>query len=150
MMGWMNYLSPASDSTGTKAGSRIGVLCVDDSPDMTRTMSMLLNANTATRCVGCVASADALLDAVRTLKPSVILLDATMPGKPPIEAVSELAASMPEVKTIVYSGHDAPEFIADVIRAGAWGFVSKLADPDAIIETIVHAASGGVWPAPRS
>ncbi|MGH7133372.1 MAG: response regulator, partial [Phycisphaerales bacterium] len=74
----------------------------------------------------------------------VVILDATMPGKDPIEAMRELASSYPEVKTIVYSGYNQPEFVDRVIDAGAWGSVSKHDNPDCVIRAISEIVRGRV------
>src|SRR5258707_1053730 len=101
----------------------IRVLCVDDSPDITGVLRYVIDAASEMECVGCVASADNLAEDIARVHADVVVLDATMPGKDPIAAMRALAATHPEVKTIVYSGYDQQEFIDRVIDAGAWGCI---------------------------
>ncbi len=138
------------------------VLCVDDSSDMTEAMRMVIDAEPMMECVGCLACADDLVEQVRRLRPAtttpphaplpplVVLLDATMPGKSPLKAMSEMAAEFPEVRTIIYSGHDDAAFVDRAMNAGARGCVSKKDDPETIVRAVRAVAAGkGWWPRAR-
>lgn len=128
------------------------VLCVDDFPDSTAMMRLNIESDAAMRCVGCLASADHLLDEVRrqTPPPHVVLLDATMPGKNPLEALRELDAAFPQVRTIIVSGHSDAAFIGRVFAAGAWGYVSKGDEPGTVLQAVREVAKGNVWRPQRS
>src|SRR5258705_7049319 len=104
----INLVPQSPPSVGSHDQPSIGVLCVDDQPDVTATMRLVIDCDPKMRCVGCLASADHLVEEVRTLKPDVVLLDASMPGRSPFEAMSELATRFPDVKAIVFSGYDDP------------------------------------------
>lgn len=123
------------------------VLCVDDFPDSTTTMRLSIESDPTMRCVGCLASADHLLEWVRrhALSPDVVLLDASMPGKNPLEALRELDAAFPHIRTIILSGHDDAAFIDRVFAAGAWGYVSKGDEPDTVLQAVREVAKGNVW-----
>lgn len=123
------------------------VLCVDDNPDMTFVLRMMINVEPTMRCVGCLASADHLIQKVRGLSPppDVVLLDATMPGKDPLDVMSEMVAEFPAIKTIVYSGHDDPAFVERFKNAGACGCVSKRDEPDTIVRAVREVAAGRAW-----
>lgn len=129
------------------------VLCVDDNPDIRDVMKMVIETDPTLRCVGCMASADQLIEKIRRMNPppDVVLLDATMPGKDPLTVMMAMAAACPTVRTIVYTGHDDAVFVDKVRDAGAWGYVSKNEDPDTILKAVHEVAAGRVWwPRPRS
>jgi len=123
------------------------VLCVDDNRDMNQVMQMLIDAEPLMRCVGCLNSADRLVEEVRMLskaaglQPLVILLDATMPGKDPLVAMAELRAEFPCVRTIIYSGYDDAEFLDRAAAAGAYCCVSKRDDPELVLGAVRKAAN---------
>jgi DNA-binding NarL/FixJ family response regulator len=103
------------------------------------------------QCVGCLASADHLVEEVRRLTAApdtslVILLDATMPGKSPFAAMIEVAAEFPSVRTIIYSGYDDPAFIERALEAGAWDCISKRDDPEAIVRAVREVVAGNRMP----
>ncbi len=123
------------------------VLCVDDSTDMTLMMQMLIDAESTMKCAGCLDSADTLIKTVGAMKPTVdvVVLDATMPGEDPLVEMNKLCTRFPEVKTIVFSGHDDDEFVARVKALGGWGCVSKRDEPEVIVRAIREVAAGNQW-----
>jgi len=128
------------------------VLCVDDNADMTAVLRIMIDAQPTMECAGCLDSADDLVAKVRRVSPPphVVLLDATMPGQDPLLAMTELSREIPGIKTIIYSGHDDPEFIDRAMSAGAWGCISKRDDPDTVLRAVREVAAGRVyWPGPR-
>lgn len=133
----------------------IRVLCVDDSPDITMVMRIVIESAPMMECVGCLSSADHLVEEARRLtappnpKSLVVLLDATMPGKNPLAAMSELATDFPEIKMIIYSAHDDEAFIDRAMDAGAWGCVSKNDHPDTVLRIVREVAAGNAWWPPR-
>ncbi len=68
-----------------------------------------------------------------------------MPGKNPLEALRELDAALPRIRTIILSGHDDVAFIDRVFAAGAWGYVSKGDEPDTVLQAVREVAKGNVW-----
>ncbi|MFZ4574231.1 MAG: response regulator [Phycisphaerales bacterium] len=148
-------LTPSSLSA-----TKIRVLCVDDSRDITAVLKMIIDAEPDMRCVGCLLSADRLISEVRRLSttpstPStsslVVILDANMPGKDPLKVMQELATGFPCVRTIIYSGYDDPEFVDRAIAAGASGCVSKRDEPEAITRAVREVDAGrSVRPAAAS
>jgi DNA-binding NarL/FixJ family response regulator len=140
---------PASPSAAV-SGTKIRVLCVDDSHDITAVLKMILDAEPDMKCVGCLATADDLVaQALRvSTTPSnssptalVLILDATMPGKDPLKALRELAAALPWVRTIIYSGYHDKEFIRRAFAAGAHACISKSEDPAAITRAVREVAA---------
>ncbi len=133
--------------TNNRCKSPTRVLCIDDSVDMTLMMQMLIDAESMMQCIGCLASADNLVERVAALQPpaDVMVLDATMPGDDPLTAMNELSVEFPTIKTIVYSGHDDEEFVARVKALGGWGCVSKRDEPEVIVRAIREVAAGKQW-----
>src|SRR6185503_17105198 len=99
----------------------IRVLLVDDNADMTAVYSRLIDAEPDMRAVWTLGAADELFMEARRLRPDVVVLDLTMPGRQPIDALKELSAEAPDVRTIVFSGYDDAHTIDEVTAAGAWG-----------------------------
>ena len=125
------------------------MFCVDDNADMLEMMRMIIDTEPTMECVGCLNSADRLIRSVCDLNPlpQIILLDATMPGKDPLTVMRKMAEECPSIRTIVYSGHDDGVIVDRAQSAGAWGFVSKREEPDAIVLAIRAVAAGKAsWP----
>jgi len=126
----------------------IRVVCVDDLSDITDVMRMMINAEAGDmEYVGSFSSANDLVGEVCRIDPSpdVVILDASMPGKDSFEAMRELAASCPQVRTIIYSGYDSRDFTDRAFDAGAWGCVSKSGEPQEIVRAVREVAAGNTY-----
>jgi DNA-binding NarL/FixJ family response regulator len=99
-------------------------------------------------CVGCLPSADGLIEEVhrQTPPPDVVLLDATMPGRSAFDALAELVVLSPNTRAIICSGYDDPAFINRAVNAGAWGCISKHDEPTTILRAVRAVAAGNRWP----
>ncbi len=62
---------------------------------------------------------------VLELAPDVVVLDVTMPGKTGLEVARELRDGGHDVRILVLSMHDDPEYVLEAVRAGADGYVLK-------------------------
>jgi DNA-binding NarL/FixJ family response regulator len=126
----------------SKAEQSTKVLCVDDSPDIGGLCRRLIDSEADMQCVGVLHTADGLVDHVEQVRPDVVLLDLTMPGKDPVDAIRELAISAPWCRVLAFSGHDDDERLLSITEAGAWGLVSKGADPTQLTAAIRRVATG--------
>jgi DNA-binding NarL/FixJ family response regulator len=140
----LRYRKPLS--TVADPTRAIRVLCVDDLADVTTVIRLMIEAEVGSsrmECVGCLSSADHLVDEVRRIGGTdVVLLDATMTGLNPFEAMSELARQFPQTRTIIFSGHHDQAFIDRAMDAGAWGCLSKNDPPEQIMQAVREVASG--------
>lgn len=76
-----------------------------------------------------------------TARPDVVLLDLTMPGAGGLEVLRHLRATLPEIRVLILSVHDDPEYVLESVRAGAHGYLRKDSSPAEIRQAIraVHA-----------
>jgi two-component system response regulator DesR len=123
---------------------RIKVLCVDDSARLTAAWQRLFQRQPDLEMVASLPSADDLVATVKDRKPDVVLMDLTMAGRDPLDAMSELARVEPDVRVLVCTGLTDPVLVERAMDAGAWGFVTKVEDPDRIIDAIRRVARGQV------
>lgn len=125
-----------------QANDSIGLLIVDDNADLAEVLAMTLQEKGGLRLVGTLRSADGLLEAIEQGKPDVVLIDLGMAGRPPLEAVREASERHPETRVVVYSGYDDARTVDQAVDAGAWGFVSKHREIDAVVSVIRRVAAG--------
>lgn len=139
---------PAADARSTWSRGldanpiRIRVLCVDDSTHLTAAWTRLINAQPDMELAGTLSSADALIATAEDCRPSVIMMDVSMDGRDPLEALVELRARCPDVRTVIYSGRSDPEVVDRAKRAGAEAFVDKAKPPAHLLEVIRRVARG--------
>jgi DNA-binding NarL/FixJ family response regulator len=133
------------------SASAIRVVIVDDSPDVVEAWRRLVSVQPDMEVVATLPSADALLPTCRDARADAVLLDLTMPGRDPLEALTELAGCLPATRVIVYSGWSDPLTVKKATQAGAAACVSKLDEPARVIE-VIRSVAGRPGPAekPRS
>lgn len=112
--------------------------------DVAQLMSRMIDGEDDMRSVGYLLSADGLPAHVAERKPRVILLDRNMPGRDSMEALRELAAEFADVRVIVFSGDDDAASVEAALSCGAWGYLSKDAEPAGIVNAIRRVAEGEV------
>ena len=98
--------------------------------------------------VGAVQDGQALIDAAARLSPDVIVTDISMPGLNGIEAIARLKAAGSEARIIVLTLHARAEIAAELIRAGASGFVVKPLAASELVTAIEQVLLGGIYLTP--
>ena len=95
---------------------------------------------------GTVAEA---IDAIRALRPDVVLLDVHMPGGGGSRVVEAVRSELPEVRFLALSVSDAAEDVIGVIRAGARGYVTKSISPEDLQAAVRRVHEGDAVFSPR-
>jgi two-component system response regulator DesR len=122
----------------------IKVLFVDDEPRLRLAWEKLFASQPDMKLVAVLPRADTVEDAVGALLPDILVMDLNMPGVEPLSVVRSLAASRPEVRSIVYSAHSGPEPVRAAFDAGAWGYLDKLAMATEMFAVIRRVIAGEV------
>lgn len=124
---------------------RTRILIVDDHPIVRQGLRMLIEAQPRLAVCGEAARSDQALQLCGELRPDLVIVDLSLEDGNGVELVRELAAVDPRPQILVCSMHDERLFAERVLRAGAGGYLSKLAPPTAVIDAIERVAAGGVY-----
>jgi DNA-binding NarL/FixJ family response regulator len=100
------------------------VLIVDDHPTFRATARAVLEAE-GFDVVGEAADGAAALEAVRSLRPDVVLLDVQLPDTDGFEVAANMTANGGGPAVVLTSSRDAADFGPLVVQSGARGFVPK-------------------------
>jgi DNA-binding NarL/FixJ family response regulator len=92
--------------------------------------------------VGEAGDGDEALALVEEHAPDVVVLDVSMPGKTGLEVARELRDTGSEVRILVLSMHDDPEYVLQAVRAGADGYVLKDVSPRELREAVQAVHEG--------
>ena len=127
---------------------RIRVLLVDDHTVLRAGLRLLLSAQPDMEVIGEASDGREAVDAAARLTPDVILLDISMPGMGGIEAVEALRRIQPGVRVLILTMHDDEEYLRQVLRSGASGYVLKKAADTELLSAIraVHRGEIFVYP----
>ena len=92
--------------------------------------------------VGSVENGEDVIEAVKRLRPEVVIMDVRLPGIDGISAVKRIADAAPEVKTVMFSAYGDKRLLSDAIQAGAKGYVMKGSPPEDLMRAIRTVAEG--------
>jgi DNA-binding NtrC family response regulator len=113
------------------------VLVVDDDPGVTRMLSEML---VESGCELAVAQAAAALDsAFAGPKPDVVLLDWHLPDGDGLELVPLIKRQWPEAEVVMMTGYGTIDAAVLAVKRGAFHFVSKPFDPQALLLLVQRA-----------
>jgi DNA-binding NarL/FixJ family response regulator len=113
--------------------SKIRVLLVDDHTILRAGLKMMLNAQPDIEVVGEASDGRRAIAEAQRLQPGVILMDITMPEYNGIEATRQVKRLLPDVRVLVLTMHENEEYLFQVLRAGASGYMLKeVADTELI------------------
>jgi two-component system, NarL family, nitrate/nitrite response regulator NarL len=115
--------------------NRIKILLADDHPLVRRGIGSCLARQRDLEIVGEAADGREALARIRELLPDVVLLDIDMPHMSGLAVAEVLRKELPQIKVLVLSMHQDPEYVLRILQSGAQGYVLK----DSPIEQVVTA-----------
>jgi len=118
----------------------IKVLLVDDHEVVRKGMKFLLEDEPGLEIVGEASGGQEALDIIPSLKPNLVLLDINMPEMNGLETAQHLAKRFPEVKVLIFSMHNDPDYILKSIENKVAGYILKDAEKEEIVKAmnVVH------------
>jgi DNA-binding NarL/FixJ family response regulator len=119
---------------------RTRVLLADDHAVVAQGLAALLEDTFD--LAGVVHDGRALLAAVETLRPDVVVSDISMPLLNGLDAVRQIRMRHPHVKVIILTMHRETQLAVDAFRAGASGYVLKVSPGEELITAIEQVALG--------
>ncbi|HCO93032.1 MAG TPA: DNA-binding response regulator [Phycisphaerales bacterium] len=125
------------------------VLLVDDHAIIREGLRSLLEKEPNIEVVADTDDGRKARDLVRELSPDVVIMDITMPGLNGIEATRQITAESPHVKVIALSIHSKRRYVADMLSAGATGYILKECLFDELVQAIQAVVAGGQYLSPR-
>lgn len=126
----------------------IGVLVADDHTIVRRGLVSLLSLDEGIEVVGEATDGRVAVDRAAELDPDVVLMDISMPGLNGLEATRLIKKQMPHIKVLVLSAHDKDEYILNVVRSGANGYLLKNTSAEDLYAAIRAVHSGHAFFSP--
>jgi two-component system nitrate/nitrite response regulator NarL len=121
---------------------KIRLLLVDDHPFVREGIKSHLATQCGIEVVGEAGSGHEALQQAAHLRPDLVLMDISMPGMNGFETIARLRKTAPGARVLVLTMHDNREYIAQVFRLGARGFVRKDGSPDELVRAIQAVSAG--------
>jgi DNA-binding NarL/FixJ family response regulator len=128
----------------------IRILVVDDHSVVRKGLLNLLEDEPDIQIVGEASDGDDALAMIQESRPDVMLLDITMPRMSGIEVAKEVYRSFPEIRILVFSMHNNPDYILNAVQNGAAGYLLKDTDQEEILKAIRMVHAGELYYPPNA
>jgi two-component system invasion response regulator UvrY len=120
----------------------IKILIADDHPIVRKGLKQIL-ADTPNIVVAGEANNGAeVLTKVLKDEYDMVLLDISMPGRDGIDTLKELKSLKPNLPVLVLSIHPEDQYAVRVLRAGAYGYLTKESAPEELVSAIRTVSLG--------
>jgi DNA-binding NarL/FixJ family response regulator len=142
-------ISPETKMTEESNNRKKRVLIVDDHPIFRFGLAGLITEQSHLEVCGHADSAPLALDAMRRLKPDIVLVDLSLRGTNGIELIKLMKAEEPELPILVISMHNEAVFGLRALKAGALGYVMKAEAMNHVAEAISKVLKGKIYVSPE-
>ena len=131
------------------ARAKIRVLVADDQHLVRSGICAMIRAQADMELVGEAENGRVAVRLAAEAAPDVVLMDVTMPDLNGIDATREIGSVDAGPRVIALSGHSDRRFVADVLKAGASGYVVKDAAFEELAQAIRAVAQGKFYLSPQ-
>lgn len=134
--------SDPHETADTRERGSVTVAVVDDHPLFRRGIMSLLETLETVDVIGDAASVDAAIELVERHAPDVVLMDLDLGRESGIDATRMIVQRHPQVAVLVLTMLGDDRSLLSAMRAGARGYLLKVASPIEV-ERAIHAVAEG-------
>lgn len=138
-------MTAMTESGSPSSADVIRVVLADDHAVVREGLKALVNAQPDMRVVGEAADGEAAWKAACTLDTDVLVMDLSMPLLGGAEATALVRERCPSVKVLALTVHEEREYLTQLLRAGASGYVLKRAAAAELVGAVRTVAAGGTY-----
>lgn len=120
----------------------INILLVDDHHLVRTGIVHLLNDVPGLNVIGEADTGEDAIEFIKSNKPDVVLMDLNMPGMGGLEATRKLLHTHQGLKIIIVTVHGDDPFPAQLLKAGAHGYITKDCDAGELVKAIRKVNDG--------
>ncbi len=115
---------------------KIKVLIADDHRVVREGLAAILKTKDELQIVGEAQDGVEAVEKARSLLPDVILMDVSMPRMGGVEATRQIKREFPHIGIVALTMYDEQQYIFDLVRAGATGYLLKDSESSQIVAAI--------------
>lgn len=124
------------------------ILLVDDHPLVREGLRSRLQSEPAYEVVAEAGSAEEAMQALSLAAPELVLMDVGLGRSSGIELARLMLERCPQLKLLMFSMYDNPEYVQRALQAGASGYVLKDASAAEILAALEAVRAGGTFLSP--
>ncbi len=128
-----------------KNGAKIKVFLADDHPMILAGVRLTLSKSEKIEVVGDASVGTDVIPGLKNAKADVMLMDLSMPVLGGAQILRRIKHHAPDVRVIAFTVHDEKEYIQEIIRLGASGYLLKDAQPEELIRAIESVYAGNIF-----
>jgi len=128
----------------------ITVLIADDHKLFRQGMVAMLGEAKSIKVIGEASNGFEALELLAELQPDVMLLDIEMPQVDGFEVLKKVNKSTLQTKVLVLTMHSSAEFIKNIVKAGAAGYLKKDSDKQLLLAAIAELHNKGSYYPPET
>jgi DNA-binding NarL/FixJ family response regulator len=121
------------------------LVIIEDQTAIREMLAELLALDKTYKLVGQSGEGQEGLQLCLDLKPDLVVLDAKLPGLNGVDLLRRLTKKLPSARVLVFSGHENPVVVRQMLEAGAAGFVEKTAGFMEFKKGLSTIAAGGTY-----
>ncbi len=129
--------------------NKIRILLADDHPLVRSGLVKLLEPYKEFVVVGEASDGEEAVAMTTKLEPDVVVIDLSMPKLSGVEATKIIEKNNPSTKVLVLTMHDSEEYVYQILKSGAGGYVLKNSSRDELAAAIRAVAKGEKFFSPR-
>ena len=124
---------------------RISVLLVEDHTIVRQGLRLLIEIAGDIEIVGEAKTGREAVRMTKELRPQVIVMDIAMPLMNGLEATRQILKAFPEAKVLILSAHSDAEYVEQVMKAGARGYLIKQSSGDVLAQAVRELHKGQTY-----
>jgi len=100
-------------------------LLVEDDGSFRRSLAGLLISRFPSILLDEAANGTEALEKIESFRPQLIFMDIKLPGQSGLELTRKIKELHPDIKVVILTSYDFPEYREAALASGAYGFLSK-------------------------
>jgi DNA-binding NarL/FixJ family response regulator len=121
---------------------RIPVLLAEDHMIVRQGLRLLIEADGDIKVIGEAKTGREAIQLTRELHPEVIIMDIAMPLLNGLQATRQILKAFPDKKILILSAHSDPEYVEQVVKSGARGYLVKQSSAEVVAHAIRELHKG--------
>jgi len=122
--------------------TRVRVMLVDDHTLVREGIRHVLAGTPGVEIIAEAGDGETALRLAAETRPDLVVLDLSLPGAGGLAVTASLRELLPDVKVLILSVHDHPEYVLGAVRAGAQGYLRKDTSPAELRDGLRAVARG--------
>lgn len=122
--------------------AQVRLLIADDHPLYRSSVERVVRLHPQLAVVGLASDGREALDRVIALQPDVAVVDLNMPGLDGLQLLDALTQEDVRTRIVILTGNLDSDQVYRAVELGAAAVLSKLVEPEALVDTLLEVASG--------